>query len=137
MLIRAYKRLNLLRSIAALTSNRKPSAILTLYKSTIRSIFEYASPCILTAADCHLRKLQLVQNQSLRLALDTPAYVSIHDLHDCSGLQMLKTHLTDSAKSRLTNLKRTSPLIQPTINDYQSVKHIKENISVLDIIRLE
>ena len=136
MLARAYKRLNLLRSIAALSSNRKPKILLTLYKSTIRSIFEYASVCILTAADCHLRKLQLVQNQALRLILNSPAYVSTHDLHDCSGLHMLKTHLTDFAQKRLTTLKRTSPLIQPTINRYREVQHIKENVSILDIISL-
>ena len=130
MLARAYKRLNLLRSIAAISSNRKPSTLLTLYKSTIRSIFEYSSVCILTAADCHLRKLQLVQNQALRLVLNSPAYVSIH------GLLTLKTHLTDFARKRLTALKRTSPLIQPAIERYHVVKHIKENASILDIINL-
>ena len=134
MLVRAYKRLNLLRSIAGLSSNQKPSTLLTLYKSTIRSIFEYASICILTAADCHLRKLQLVQNQALRLLLSSPSYVSTHDLHDCSGLRMLKDHLTDFAQKRLTTMKRTSPLIQPTIEKHQEVQHIKENASILDII---
>ena len=136
MLTRAYKRLNLLRSIAALASNRKPSIILSLYKSTIRSIFEYASICILSAADCHLQKLQLVQNQALRLALNTPSYVSINDLHDCSGLKMLKSYLTEFAKKRLMTMKRTSPLIQPVIDAHQTVQHIKENSSILDIISL-
>ena len=136
MLTRAYKRLNLLRSIAALASNRKPSIILSLYKSTIRSIFEYASICILSAADCHLQKLQLVQNQALRLALNTPSYVSINDLHDCSGLKMLKSYLTEFAKKRLMTMKRTSPLIQTVIDAHQTVQHIKENSSILDIISL-
>ena len=136
MLVRAYKRLNLMRSIAAMSSNQKPHTLLTLYKSTIRSIFEYASVCILTAADCHIRKLQLVQNQALRLLLRSPAYVSIHDLHDCSGLHMIKTHLTDFAQKRLTTIKRTSPLIQSTIDKYHEVQHIKENVSILDIINI-
>ena len=136
MLARAYKRLNLLRSITALSNNRKPFIILSLYKSTIRSIFEYASICILTAADCHLRKIQLVQNQALRLTLNTPTYVSIHDLHDCSGLDMLKHHLSSFAKQRLTTMKRLSPLIQPAIDEHRNVQHIKENASILDIITI-
>ena len=108
----------------------------TKHSLDLYSIFEYASICILTAADCHLRKLQLVQNQLLRLALSSPSYVSIHDLHYCSGFPMLKNHLTDFAQKRLKTMKRTSPLMQPTIESYQEVKHIKENASILDIINL-
>ena len=135
MLTRAYKRLNLLRSIAALTSKPNPNTLLTLYKSTIRSIFEYSALCFITAADCHLQKLQLIQNQALRLTLSTPAYVSIRDLHDCSGIQPLQKHLTDFAQKRLTLMKRTSPIIASTIQEHEKVKHIKENPSALDIIR--
>ena len=136
MLAKAYKRLNLLRSVAALTVKPKPFIMLTLYKSIILSIFEYAAICIITAADCHLHKLQMIQNQSLRLCLNTPAYVSTYDLHDCSGLQTIKDHLTGVAQKRLTLMKRLSPIMQPTIQEHQRVKHTKENISVLDIISL-
>ena len=110
--------------------------MLTLYNSTILSIFEYAAICIITAADCHLQKIQMIQNQALRLCLDAPAYVSIHDLHDCSGLQTIKNHLTGVVQKRLTLMKHQSPIMQPTIQEHQRVKHIKENISVLDIISL-
>ena len=136
MLTRAYKRLNLLRSIAALTTKPNPNTLLTLYKSTIRSIFEYSAICFITAADCHLQKLQLIQNQALRLVLATPAYISTKDLHDCSGIQPLQQHLTDFAQKRLTLMKRISPIIASTIQEHQKVKHIKENPSILDIIRV-
>ena len=136
MLSKAYKRVNLIRSIAALTSKPKPHILLTLYNSTIRSIFEYAAICIITAADCHLLKLQMIQNQSLRLCLDTPAYVSTHDLHDCSGLFPIKDHLTSFAQKRLTLMKRLSPIMQPIIEEHKTVQHIKENLSALDIIHL-
>ena len=136
MLGRAYKRLNLLRSIAALTIKPKPYTLLTLYKSTILSIFEYSAICIVTAAECHLLKIQLIQNQSLRLCLNTPSFISIHDLHDCSGIQMIKNHLIAFAQKQLSTMKRLSPIIQPTIQEHAEVKHIKENISVLDVISL-
>ena len=136
MLTRAYKRLNLIRSIAALSTKPKPYTLLTLYNSTILSIFEYAAICIVTAADCHLLKIQMIQNQSLRLCLNTPAFVSTHDLHDCSGVQMIKDHLTAFALKQLTQMKRLSPIIQPTIQEHAAVRHIKENVSVLDVINL-
>ena len=136
MLTRAYQRLNLLRSIAALAAKPDPNTLLTLYKSTIRSIFEYSAICFISAADCHFQKLQMIQNQALRLTLATPAYVSIKDLHDCAGIQPLHKHLTDFAQKRLTFMKRTSPIITPTIEEHQKVKHIKENPSALDIIKV-
>ena len=92
--------------------------------------------CIITAADCHLRKLQIAQNQALRLTLATSAYVSIHDLHDCSGVSLIKKHLIDFAQKRLTLMKRLSPIIAPTIEEHKQVKHIKENTSALDILRI-
>ena len=95
----------------------------------------YSALCFITAADCHLQKLQLIQNQALRLTLSTPAYVSIRDLHDCSGIQPLQKHLTDFAQKRLSLMKRTSPIIASTIQEHEKVKHIKENPSALDIIR--
>ena len=136
MISRAYKRLNLLRSITALTTKPNPNTLSTLYKSTIRSIFEYPAICITTAAECHLQKIQLLQNQALRLILSSSAYVSIHDLHDCSGLQPIKKHLIDFAQKRLTIMKQTSPIIAPTIQEHKTVMHIKENTSILDIVSI-
>ena len=105
-----------------------------LYRATIRTIFEYCSVCIISAAETHLQKLQLIQNQALRVILKTPAYVSIHDLHDCSGLGKIKDHLKEFAQKRLESMKVQSPLIEKVMEDYSHVKHIKENASILDVI---
>ena len=134
MLSKAYKRLNLLRSVATLTKHPKPENLLKIYNATIKSIFEYASVCILNAADNHIEKLQLIQNQALRVILKTPAYVAIKDLHDCSGLPTIRSHLTDFAKKRLSAMKKVSPLIVKVIEEYRTVQHINENKSLFDII---
>ena len=105
-----------------------------LYEQTIRSIFEYCDLCIINAADCHLRKLQLVQNQAVRIILNTPAYVSINDLHDCAGLPLIKSHLIECAKIRLSKMEKISPLIKTVILDHKRLAHITENESTLDII---
>ena len=94
----------------------KADILLKIYNATIRSIFKYASPCIVNAAETHLEKL--VQNQALRVILMTQAYVAIKDLHDLSGLLEMKNHLKDFAKKRLQAMKGVSPLI----NKIMSVK---------------
>ena len=119
-----------------MSTKHNPEMLLTLYKSTIRPIFEYSSICSMTAAECHLEKLQLIQNQALRVILKCPAYVGINDLHDASGLPLIKTHLTEFASKRLQSLIKTSPIIGQSIQDYNSVKHIRENPSPLDVLTI-
>ena len=132
---RAYKRLNLLRAISSTTNRHNPNVMAKLYQSTIRSIFEYSSVCLINAADNHLQKLQLVQNQALRVILNTPAYISIKDLHDCSGLRLIKDHMVKYASDRISAMEKNSPLVGKVIQEYASVKHIRENSSALDVIR--
>ena len=117
-----------------MSENLKPDVMGKLYKATIRSVFEYGSLCIINAAETHLQKLQLIQNQALRVILKTPAYVSIDDLHDCSGIPRVKDHLINFARKRFSSMKQRSPLIAALIQEYSLVKHIKENASVLDVI---
>ena len=91
----------------------------------------------MNASNVHLNKLQLIQNQALRVVLGTPAYVSIKDLHDCSGITEMKDHLISHAKRRLEALLKTSPLLHETVINYSQVKHISENASVLDVLEQE
>ena len=131
---KAYKRINLLRTIASLTEKHNPKIINMLYKGIIRSIFEYGSICTVNMADTHVQKLQLVQNQALRIMLQTPAYVSVKDLHDCSGLPLIKDHLIEHTRKRIKTMERLSPILTATISTYEKIKHIKENASTLDVI---
>ena len=78
--------------------------------------------------------MQMVQNQAIRIMLQTPAYISIKDLHDCSGLPLVKDHLIEHARKRIKDMERLSPILEPTIAKYQQIKHIKENASTLDVI---
>ena len=85
-------------------------------------------------ADAHTRKLQFVQNQALRIILQTPAYISVKDLHDCSDFPFIKDHLMEHTRKRIKSMERLSPLIAATISAYEKIKHIKENASTLDVI---
>ena len=131
---KAYKRLNLLRMISAMSSQHKPDMLVTLYKSIIRPIFENSAICTVSAAETHIEKLQLLQNQALRVVLKTPHYVSIKDLHDLSGVSRIKDHLVSFAQRQLDNMRRHSPIINATVEDFRKVQHIKENASALDVL---
>ena len=135
MVAKAYSRLNLLRAISAASkTGPSPNVIRDLYKKTILSIFEYSAICIANATETHMRKIQIIQNQAIRVMLQTPAYVSIDDLHDCAGLLTVKHHLIGCAKKRISSMEKSSPLIKDVIEEHKSVSHIRENPSTLDII---
>ena len=131
---KCYKRLNLLRAISTLSTQNNPNNMLHLYKTIIRSIFEYCSICIVSAAETHIQKLQLVQNQSMRIISRTPAYVAIDDLHDCCGLSHIKDYLKECAQKKLNLMRRKSPLVNDIIAEYDLLKDIQENASIMDVL---
>ena len=105
-----------------------------LYRSVIRPIFEYASICVINAAEVHLNKIQLLQNQALRIVMKSPRYISTKDLHDCTGSSLIKSYLISEAKHRLQIMRKNSPIVSKVIAEHQSLQHIQENASPLDIL---
>ena len=81
-----------------------------------------------------MEKLQLIQNQALRVVMQSPRYTSIKDLHDCTGTSLVKNHLVKHAENRLQMMRKNSPLIQSVVTEYQALRHIKENASPLDVL---
>ena len=132
---KAYKRLNVLRHLSTLWKKPNPNVMLHLYKTLVKPIFEYGSVCIANAAGVHLDKLQLIQNHALRVITKSPQYMSIKDLHDCTGEKPIKQHLITHAQNRLAAMRRNSPIIHAVLDEYEKVKHIHENLSPLDAMK--
>ena len=97
-------------------------------------IFEHGSVCTINAAEVHLDKLQLIQNQALRVVMKSPRSLHRKDLHDCTGTHIIKNHLISNAKHRLEVMRNNSPIVGKVINEYLAIKHIQENASPLDIL---
>ena len=133
---KAYGRLNLLRAIASLSTRHNPSLLCKLYNSTIRSIFEHSSVCIISAANSHHAKLQLIQNECLRTILKVPAYMPITRMNDCGNQTNVREHLLSVAKEKIRRLSENSQLVRTTIEKYRSMKGSKFNTSPLDIIKI-
>ena len=134
MTAKAYKRLNMLRHLSSLSKNPNPNTLIHLYRSIIRPIFEYGSVCIITAAEVHLNKVQLIQNQALRVVTNSPQYTSLNDLHDITGSLQIKNYLILNAKHRIQVMRQNSPIVSDVIQEHNTLRHIQENASPLDII---
>ena len=104
IIAKAYKRLNLMRILSATSKRQNPDTLAHIFTAIIRPIFQNSSLSVIDAAEVHLDKLQLIQNQALRVILRMPTYISIKDLHDCTGFSPMKVHLISHAKRRLKAL---------------------------------
>ena len=131
---RSYKRLNLLRRISSLAKEPNPNILAHLYRSIMLPIFEYGCICTANAAEVHIGKLQLIQNMALRVTTHNPKYISIDDLHDCTGFLPIKDHLISFARHRLKAMRNNSPILENSIKQYNQVKHIRTNRSPLDVL---
>ena len=55
-------------------------------------------------------------------------------VNDCCSLPPVKDYLIQSARKKLAVIKRASPLVCKVIAEYDKVKDIKENASILDVL---
>jgi len=84
-----------------------------LYKQLIRPIMDYACPAWRSTARSHVRRLQLLQSKCLRLATDTPWYVSNRRIHEDQGVPLFADYiraLTASFDSKLADVG--NPLVR-------------------------
>jgi len=120
--LKVEKRLNMLKLLA--WGGTDPKTLIRLYKIYIRSIFEYGSICFLHCPDTTLNIMQKIQNKAIRICLKLPQYISVKLLHEGSCLPMIKEHLQELSKMRLSN-----PLIRAMANqkEGQNIKSISKN----------
>ena len=133
---KTYARLNLLRAISSLSNKHNPTLLSQLYNSTIRSIFEHSSVCIVSAANTHIDKLQIIQNEALRIILKVPAYMPIARMNDSGNQTNVKEHMLKIAKEKIKRLHESSTLVKATVEKYRSLRKSEYNTSPLDVIRI-
>ncbi|GJQ86894.1 hypothetical protein Trydic_g19557 [Trypoxylus dichotomus] len=66
-----------------------PSRKIRIYKAVLRLIVTYASAVWATAATTHMNKLQVFQNQILRMALNVPWFARNTTLHEDTEVEPL------------------------------------------------
>ena len=132
---KAYGRLNLFRAISSLSTKHNPTLLAKLYDTTIKSIFEYSSVCIVSAASTHLKKLQLIQNTALRIVLKVPAYMPIARMNDSANQTSVAEFLNTAAQKKVRQLYEKSTLVKETVENFRQLKASHFNTSPLDVMQ--
>ena len=65
---------------------------LLLYKAVIRPIFTYGCPAYREIAATHVKKLQILQNKSLKLIFDKPWFERTDDIHKEAEILKVKEY---------------------------------------------
>jgi hypothetical protein len=73
---------------------------LTIHKALIRSIMTYVCPAWEFAAECHLLKLQRLQNKVLRTIGNFPKRTSVRDMHKAFHIPYVYDYMTKSCRQQ-------------------------------------
>lgn len=70
-----------------------------LYKSVIRPILTHGAPLMNNIAECHIKKLQVIQNKCLRHILGKGRYTKIVDLHNKADIIYVHEYINKLSKN--------------------------------------
>ena len=115
ILERCNQKFHCLRILVNKKWGPSPETILQIYKQCVRPILEYGIVSTTIVSETVITKIQRVQNSFIRLALRLSKYVSVHLLHEASGLPYVKERLITVGQNHLARM-HANPLIEHTIN---------------------
>lgn len=90
---KANKAISLLYPMLVRNNRILPKTKVFMYKTYIRPILTYACPVFNNCAKTHLNKLQIIQNKSLRHALNSYFDVRITNLHSESNVPLIREYI--------------------------------------------
>ena len=111
---RFSSKLSLMCRLRGTNWGTNPETLLRLYKAFIRPILEYAAPILLCLTKTRMKKLQVLQNKALRMALKAHYRTRITTLHEQSGVEYIEDRLKTLANKAYSRIK-DNPLFQDTI----------------------
>ena len=85
-------RISLLWYLARSATEPNSKTMINIYKSLISSIIVYGSPIILTVDQMVWKTLQVLQNKTLRAALELPVFTSVEYIHKVSNIHKTKDY---------------------------------------------
>lgn len=119
ILTRCQKKLNLIR-IMKWKRMITPSQCVKLYLSLVRPVIEYGTPCWINITGTLMDKLQILQNDALRIAFKQGRRnISIEELHREAGIPRIKQHLISCTKNFFQR-KRQDPLIVDVLGNLEN-----------------
>jgi late competence protein required for DNA uptake (superfamily II DNA/RNA helicase) len=129
---RANRRLNVLRALAR--AGTKANVLMKLYEIYIRPLMEYGSISFMAAPKHHLKKLQQIQNEALRICLRLPRYISIDLLHEYGCCKRLNDRFQKLNKKLLTTMSENNENVMEIVTQHQVSNILSSHRSSLDML---
>jgi hypothetical protein len=85
--------------------------MINIFKSIVRTVMVYEHPLLLTASNRVWKRLQIIQNKALRVALNLPYYTSTKYIHRITNVPLIQ----DYAQSLLRRSIATATLNNDTL----------------------
>lgn len=115
---RANKTISILFPIFKKNSSASLKSKLVIYRSYIRPVLTYAGTVYQNCPLIHFKRLQILQNKCLRMALSAPYDTRISYLHEKSKIPTIREFVSKNADKFYEKVKcNENPLIKP-LGDY-------------------
>ncbi len=119
------RRLNALKALGGQNRGLSPSILISVYIAYVRSVLEYGCVAWLRVSGSWLAKLQVVQNNALRLALRRPVMgTRIVDLHEEAGIPTLAQLYLDRSVDFANKSMAFNPLVGQLIGTYRGLRQL-------------
>lgn len=99
-----HARLNQLYPLINRKSSLNIKCALLLYRSLIRPLITYSCPVWSTTSNTNYRKLQALQNRTLRIALNAPWFVRNKQIHDELAVSTIRDFIMTTTRKHLQKL---------------------------------
>lgn len=106
---RAAARTNILRALSARSAGASYRVMRAFYVHAIRSVIDYSAPCLCSLSLALLSKLEVAQNDALRVILGAPTWCRVENLQAESGLPSLQHRILARTACSAAKLIRTRP----------------------------
>ena len=105
--------------------------LINVYKTLVRSIFDYLDIIIATANPTSVQIVQKGQNIFLRICLNAPLLTSTIALHEQARVETIQTRSLSLAKKHLSKAYASNDLIKKLYDNYLLDKYRLEGSTIL------
>lgn len=119
--LKARKAIASLYCLMKKNSKMRLDCKITLYRSYIRPIMTYACPVFANCADCHMHRLQILQNKCLRMVLNAPFRTRISLLHHKTGIPTIKFFVKKITENFYKNSAKSTNKLVSRLGVYPSM----------------
>ena len=144
ILRKCNKRINFLRSVCGAWWGAHPSALLMIYKATIRAIIDYGAFVLIDVTKGRLQKIQRIQWRALRICLGLMRTTHTGSLEALAGIPPIEIRIAQLTKQFMVKsigspCSRTRESLEnlATVSPNNKISGIFTTISAMEIRRMD